>query len=1110
MNLQLNSLISDARLNDIFGGVERHSIVQVWLLDYRSDNQSKVSWIYGRVVPSDYSSNNWRGKVSVKYQSLASQDSFRVLQITASTSGDVIKKFTERLAEGDSIFDASAAAGIELDKKLASVVGGATLAPLICIRPVMHLPARNYYKLFSQRLSPSSQVSYDSGAISALNKASLFSSFGKYAAVEIVNKVCSSLNAATGIDFSRSDSWRLGDFELLCAPSLNSSGRCKYSATEVDGFFKIEISESFSLQPKKMMVLAKSFSGDCLQDSHVCFIEKDAKYPLTVKIASGFFKNEMATATSLEVYALSDSDTQAELCLQVARHHPRQMTTDLHIKQETRLESENKWFSDQVSQKEKSRLKQSQEIFRASPRTRFHTSAGELDPWVDANAECARKVAGLLPEKSSARFFPKLSYSKGEGRLGIVSWLREIFELYPNCQIAWFDPFMEDVGIDLINRLGSNAGNYLIFTSDKKSNDDDEAGESDGEVSLRIKKLHDKCREWGASSFGNVNLKVIVLPGKKLHDRMLIVRSKVGYPIAGYHLSNSIQRAAAHHPYLITEVSKDILQDVARYMDEVINGSMQVSSEGSQDGGVIFDSSKLSGNNTLSEYVWPSLFDMPRIGDVVAWWLEMEELQGLRGDSLIKKCEEVGIAKEGCPSHSRFGDIPSKMWVEGFNLEFFHSAWDAMGHLLGYLPAGETFNMGDWPLATALQDKLISHLEPYRKNSLPPRRAPSVGLDIDYYCAQKLESLLLNEGPPYRIFSYQPPEVDCADWYAISILWLKSPEGASNWLSKLLVEWVKGDKDWSSGRIRHRALIVSTLRHLCNGPYHGCRLKRLKTLLASDVPLLQWIGLDDLKRNLRNGDVELSSLGLLMRFPQDEHVRILCWLLSETDPNNSRVFRAYIEQLIDVLSGFVSGKELSAIIKIFQYRHNRKNLTPLILEFVLLPLLDKKIVTTGQVATFWFDQLIDIWAGKTDISYMSFSGRHEGVFTEELSMLFSCSSEKEQSEIVRKIKNSHSELARTIRLPLSVQVNSSNFRRAHKANVWIYSVARLCAEFASGDVKEELVEILNESSGLTQKISAVHRESIVGRELIDFASAGAERLNSHHLLSKMKEINAKT
>lgn len=1109
MNIQLNSLISDTRLNDIFGGADRHSIVQVWLLDYRSDNQSKISWIYGRVVPSDYSSNKWRGKVDVKYQSLASQASFRVLQITASTSGDVIKKFTERLAEGGSIFDASMAAGIGIDKKLATVVGDATLPPLICIRPVMHLPARSYYKLFSQRLSPSSQVSYNSGAISALNKASLFSSFDKYDAVEIVSKTCSSLNAATGIDFSRSDAWRLGDFELLCAPSLNSSERCKYSIYEAEGFLNIEISESFSFQPKKMMVLAKSFSGDCLQDSHVCFIEKDAKYPFTVKIASGFFKNEMATATSIEVHALSDSDTQAELCLQVARHHPRRMTTDLHIKQETRVEPENKWFSDQVSPKEKSRLKQSQEIFRASPRTRFHTSAGGLDPWVDANAECARKVAGLLPDKSSARFFPKLSFSKGEGRLGIVSWLQEIFELYPDCQIAWFDPFMEDVGIDLINRLGSNAGNYLIFTSDKKSNDDDETVGNDGEVSRRIKKLQDKCREWGASSFGNVSLKVIVLPGKKLHDRMLIVRARDGYAIAGYHLSNSIQRAAAHYPYLITEVSKNILQDIARYMDGMIDGAMQVSLDGSQDGDVIFDSSKFSKNNTLNECVWPSLFDMPRIGDVIAWWFKMEEFQGLRGDSLIQKCEELGITKEGSPSHRRFGDIPSKMWIEGFNLEPFHSAWDAMGNMLGYLPARETFNMGDWPLAIALQDKLISHLDPYRENSLPPRRVPSLGLDIDYYCAQKLENLLLNEGPPHRTFSYQPPEVDCADWYAMLILWLKSPQAASKWLSELLGEWVKGDKDWSSARIRHRALIAAALRHLCNGPYHGCRSELLKTLLASDVPLLQWIGLDDLKESLKNGNLDISSLGLLMRFPQGEHAKILCWLLSETDPNNSQICRAYIKQLIDVLPNSLPENNLSDIIKIFQYRNNRKDLTPLILEFVLLPLLDKKIVTTDQVAKIWLNQLIDIWSGKSDISYMSFSGRHEGVFTEELAILFCCSSETEQGEIVKKIKNSHSELARTIRLPLSEQVNSRDFRRAHKANVWLYSTARLYAELASGDIKEELEEILNESSGLTQRLSDIRRESIVGHELIDFASAGTERLNSHHLLREMKEITIK-
>ena len=99
---------------------------------------------------------------------------------------------------------------------------------------------------------------------------------------------------------------------------------------------------------------------------------------------------------------------------------------------------------------------------------------------------------------------------------------------------AWFDPFMEDVGINLINKFGFKSGNYLIFTS--KSNEGQD----------RVNNLVQQCELW-IEAIGSVNLKVVEID--KLHDRMLLVRDKNGLPLEGYHLSNSIQRANENFPY---------------------------------------------------------------------------------------------------------------------------------------------------------------------------------------------------------------------------------------------------------------------------------------------------------------------------------------------------------------------------------------------------------------------------------------------------------------------------------------------------------------------------------------------------------------------------------
>ncbi|MHB2050359.1 VPA1262 family protein [Pseudomonas sp. VEM90] len=1104
MTLSLHKLFSDTRLHSIFNDPE-HCTIQLWLLEYINKKDSQIFWIYGRVLPSNYASNRWNGRHDGKPCALPNKDSIRVVPITASTTAFALKVFTQRVAEGCSLLEASQLAGIALEDKLAGRLGQATLGTSLCIRPVMHLPTRCYYKSVTQRLSPSAYASYDSGSISALNKASLFTAFGMDIASDITRIVCDALNADTGMDFAKLDAWRLGDFEFLCAPALDRSERCKYQLKVTDECLSLEILEPFTPQPRSLMIIAKSFSGDCLQSSHMQLTEKDAPFPQTLKITTDRFGHHVCTAMTLEVHALSDTSTLTEPCLQVGHLNCRQMTLDVKLVQQVRTEGNSDWLENQVSPSAASRLVRAKEILRASPKMRSHTYSNELDPWVDANAACARQVLTLLPPKSAARYFPRLAYSQGEGRLGIVAWLREIFEKFPDCQIAWFDPHMEDVGIDLLHRLGSDAGDYLIFTTEKKaSTNDNTSSQQQSDTQDRILNLLGKCREWGSSSFGNVHLRVIALPEKKLHDRMLIIRSKDRTPIAGYHLSNSIQQASEQHPFLVTSIPGDILPGITHYMDEVTQAAFKQGTGKKQKGKILFDSSECQSDEEFEPPPSPALFDMPRLGDVIAWWFDEPELQGLQGTSLQARCTELGITDGESPSHSRFGDIPGKLWIDGLNLQPFHSAWDAMAHLLGYLPASQTFRMGTQPLPSTLEQQLLRHLDPYRDDSLPPTRVTSTYLDIDDYHAQPLDQLLIEGGVPYRIFSYAPPEVDGSDWHALCILWLKSPERASQWLADLLQKWVAGDRQWSPGRMRHKALIISTLRHICQDPYHGCKAARVTALLATQMPLLQWIGLHDLSQNIQMGELPFSDFDVLQRFPAHEHTTLLCWLISEAHYQNSENLSALVNKLLTLLPDPLPDDELECVLKPLQYRYGRSGLSAWILEHVLVPMRQRRIISPVQIAKVWTAQLTSHWNEKSGERPITFAMEREGAFTDELAVVFDFLSDVEQREIALDLQRTVAGLARTIRLPISAQVNWHNYSRAHEANLWLNATLKRCMVFAKKTTEPMLTKTEAESAALIDRISPAHKESSMCKKLMAYTVADPTKLIAHRLMTAMQ------
>ncbi|WP_269765227.1 VPA1262 family N-terminal domain-containing protein [Caballeronia insecticola] len=233
----------------------------------------------------------------------------------------------------------------------------------------------------------------------------------------------------------------------------------------------------------------------------------------------------------------------------------REVSTQMQMHgSSTRVESD--WLAKAVRSKDRKRLEAVQELSRQTHTSRQTTRKGQRDAWVDINRQIARVVRDLAPEGSKGKFFERYSEGENTGRLELAEWLKRLFAENRDKHIAWFDPYMEDVGVALINQYGFSEGNYVIFTQKLDLQLVDTWHEHilywnslgpledqpDTLVGTRITKLVSACRAW-KEQLSSLRMKVVGLPEGTLHDRMIVIRDERMEPVVGYHLSNSIQKA---------------------------------------------------------------------------------------------------------------------------------------------------------------------------------------------------------------------------------------------------------------------------------------------------------------------------------------------------------------------------------------------------------------------------------------------------------------------------------------------------------------------------------------------------------------------------------------
>jgi hypothetical protein len=1090
MTANFDSLASDFRLHDLFGDTENLSTTQLWIMEIERENTSEVKFLYGRSLPGTFRADRWTGTTSSRIP-LGGNSTVKTHALTLHTSADKLTAFIRSFLGGASLREASELAGIALDAKLAEVVVGVNFGGNPIARPVMHFPCRDLYFHHINRLSPSSFASANTGAVSSPSKPSLFVATEESES-KLAKAACDALDADTGMEFSTLDAWRLGDFEFVCVPGLTKSERLKFQLELRGESSSLKLFEPLTRDPTELLVVVNSYNDGASQMSYITRLSRDVAYPIDHIFAIDTFKNQVATAYSLEIYAIGADGEESHLVLQTGSYYIRSVNMNMHVVESIRSTDRMDWLARQVPKNEKAKLDAAGRIGRTHRPNRSEIGGHADDPWVTKSRMIEDEVGSLLPKSSNGRFFQTLSVSRGTSRLQLTDWLRKIFEQHHDAQVAWIDPYMENVGIDLLNTLGTATSEYLIITTEKLSaeNSKGEPGEPN-----RIQKLLGSCAGWGKGYYGNVQLRVLAVPEKKLHDRMILVRAANGRPIAGYHLSNSIQRANIDHPLLATPIPLDVLPHVFEFADRIIQSTMHTDGREESTAKLIFNSSNESFEveSDPTQLSRPSVTDQTRSGDVLAWWLDDPELVGLSGAELQDLMQAKGNLIEGKLDPQRFGSIPAKFWGNGVLLPDFHSAWDALGTVLAHSQAGQFYNGDKTPLPDSVVGNLLTHLNPTRSGALAPQAKKS-HLDFDYYQRKSLEELLLSNDNPERVFGYSTTDTAWSDYYAIKILWWKAPQTLIHWLN----QECSSPMDENS---RRRALVVQALRLICMSLAFDKHPAQIGALLGCKASIPVWIGVHAYKDAINAETCTVDTLGLLDLIKSDDQQTTLCWLINEANYSDSSTKHHLVVKLTSSIETPISNAQLRAILRPMRGRLGKlHHFTPWILDSILIPMLKLKIIDVAQVSREWLGDLTNQWKSALKGGSLYFQVDGDGAFTDELATMSAHLAPADLQYIVGEISKIFNNLARTIRQPLSAQVDWTSYIRAHEVNLWLYALARRIAALIHMDENQPLQRLVKDSELLIERLSVSEWETLTSCELPKYLMGDSDQIKSHRLL----------
>lgn len=555
----------------------------------------------------------------------------------------------------------------------------------------------------------------------------------------------------------------------------------------------------------------------------------------------------------------------------------------------------------------------------------------------------------------------------------------------------------------------------------------------DAEKQDRFTNLLKACSK-SQNSISKLNLKIYAMPETALHDRYILIVDKSGTAVQGFHLSNSLQTVAENHPLLITPIPQDVLLNVVSYMQSLIS-----------------DKTTLAFDMKQQTCLQPKIKEKhnepnPITPDEFQHWL----------DTLT---EESDFAKE----------------------------WQEVATQLA-----STSNVSDILQNTTSTAVFIKKLEEYFEKALKveyKENELNAQIITPGFYAYKLNDLLHLHLHQVGFERYSKGTLlTWADYYTIKVLWEFSP----NKLLDLVVSAGKAvipDK-LDAQNIKKYALLNQALSNIYLQVELMPSLQLAQQLLVTESDVLQWMGLQIVKKELLETDSTSSYTHLLAHFTPEKKAKVLASLLVEAKAQDSQeAFKQLRTELFLLLPKQLNDSTLQNLVNSLRgHMHSLVWNGEWVYEDILTPLLGNEAIKVEQIAQLWFAELKELLPLSKESKSKLFNTDKEGVLLNRTAFILTFTNEEMQAQLVKTIEQTLKKQQRIVRQPLAQTSNWSLWDDAIHTAKWLECFVLLMLYYQEQNKREPnqvLADLLAQLGTITA-LRTLEEWNSYRNELIEF------------------------
>lgn len=1085
MPLSLDDLVEDGRLKRLFSKDGRDCALQIWVLRLKSNSATENRIVYGRLLPYSHSSNTWHATDDDRFDTVG-EDRAQIVRVSLYLKSTAASLLLNHLSNGFTIATISKELEFRLSPKLAARIGETSFGLPVVYSPVVYLLNRDSQERAGP-LSPHGGAGAFSASMLQADMSALLrtgSEFNK----EVCDLIVERLDTDTGLQFGDRDVTRLGSLGLLVFPTLDDQERELLSIewNNNDPVLTVKLNPIQLPHYDRFHVRVAASNDGQLIYSNLVNIDRVSGSDIECDFGIPENLKGVIDETEVEIYGSATGEPANALCCRWRSYYFRQINLNVNLGQNSAGRVRFDWLegvtrSAAASQRVLAALNISQQgsVFSSQ------VGGREEDPWVPVNCEIRSLFRRVRPPQSDGRFFDRLSDGDGLGRLEFVEWIKDLLTTHQNHQVIVFDPYFEDAGIGLIVPNAGSQGEYIVFTSLPKPEPKKAVRwyepilrtwrkwvhRHTPPVSLRprINNLLAGCEQL-MPLMRNVRLRVFGLKFGTLHDRYILIADQVGAPTAGYHLSNSIQKANENYPLLITPIPMDVLFKVHDYTKGILTHAFEEPSSADEDAPrvqLLFDSK----TNTVTQPVRIEpldLLDRRLAGDVLAGWSGNSSLRGLNGDALRQMLMSLGLLSEGSLLLDDGPALKGCLAPASGNFTDFIDQWELLGELLANSRAGISLHEIDLSPETAF----LGFLTEFVRQSFGQVQSGQVDAPLAHatskFFQEPLNALLASSNRPQMFF--HPVKYAALTWahfFALQILWRHAP----NRLLTVMELQAGTPPEAQQPRTLKESLLSQVASDIALDVKDALSDEQRDGLLRSPNGLLKWFGLNWLKSQLRSPNGTPDMIQYTASWNHRERILVLGWMIEDyaTARDGEMIYRQLIDSLLGLLPSTMTAEETNLLVD--SMRGHMRGLgwsAPWLYKDILSPLVAEGRIVEEHLCDIWMNDLICLLEQALIEGSQMFNRSREGSVTATGASLFARSGAQQQAHTIKSLRAVLLKAQRHIRQPLASTLNWGKWNSSLVVSMWIFAFTKWAAHslVRPSGIEEALERLLADARSL--------------------------------------------